>query len=182
MGTMLTHKGVDIFYGYPVVVFNTAILLALNRLVIHRNHAIFVGLVMIVSLIAAHEFGNIRVLGCGANPRHPGFLDLLFQHVDDIWAIRAALAATFTPAPRWPSAVWGIIDFIARTMHIFHQTNQTRLHSILPEPSFFVYLTLPAVAIYLNAQLRKGGYMAGLSVFAVCYIWRIRRWAILGCC
>ena len=58
MGEMLFHKGVDVFAGYPVVIVNTLILLALDRLLIHRNHAIFVGVVMLVSLVVSRRSGT----------------------------------------------------------------------------------------------------------------------------
>jgi hypothetical protein len=168
MGTMLTHKGVDIFYGYPIVVLNTAILLALNRLVIHRNHAIFVGAVMLISLIAAKGSGT-SVFSVAQQ--------ILGSLVFSVYYF-SMLTTYGISVPRWMKlytnaallvGIWGIIDYIARTLHIFNQTNQTRLHSILPEPSFFVYLTLPAVAVYVNAQLRSGGYRVELAIFALCY-------------
>jgi hypothetical protein len=166
---MLFHKVVDVFAGYPIVVANILILLALNRLLIHRNHAIAVGLVMLVSLVAARHSGT-PIFSIVA--QIVGILVFSIYYFSMLTTYRLSV-------PRWMEiytqaalliAVWGIIDLIARTLHIFPQTGQTRLHSILPEPSFFVYLTLPAIGIYLNAHLRQGGYRLELATFLLSYI------------
>ncbi len=169
LSTPWFHKGVDVFYGYPIVVANSAILLVMNRLLIHRNHAMLVGAVMLISLIAAASSGT------------PVFA--IVQQIIGILVFSCYYFSMLTTAgislPRWMAvytraallvAVWGIIDFAGRSLHLLSQTVQTRLHSILPEPSFFVYLTLPAIGIYLSAQLRKGGYGLELAIFLVCYI------------
>jgi O-antigen ligase len=169
MGEMLFHKGVDVFAGYPIVVANTVILLVLNRLLIHRNHAIFVGIVMLVSVVAARHSGT---------PVFSIVAQIIGILVFSIYYF-SMLTTYGLSVPRWIEiyaraalliAIWGIIDFVARTLHIFPQTGQTRLHSILPEPSFFVYLTLPAIGIYLNAHLRQGGYRMELAIFLFTYV------------
>lgn len=169
MAQLLFHRGVDVFAGYPIVVANTAILLALNRLVIHRNHAIFVGLVMLLSLIAARRSGTPAV---SIVAQITGILVFSVYYI-------SMLTTYGLSVPRWLEiytkaavliAIWGIIDLIGRTLHIFPESTQPRLHSILPEPSFFVYLTLPAIGVYLNAQLRKGGYLPELALFLLCYV------------
>ncbi len=154
----LSHRGI-----------HTGILLALNR-TCHSSQPCLAGRPCHAGQPGrVARFGNLRLFGRGADPRHPCLLGLLHQHVDDVRCVRAPLMRLYANTAL-AVAVWGIVDFVARTLHIFHQTNQTRLHSILPEPSFFVYLTLPAIAIYLNAQLRKGGYGIELAIFAVCYV------------
>ena len=169
MGEMLFHKGVDVFAGYPIVVVNTAILLVLNRLLIHRNHAIIVGMVMAVSLVAARSSGT---------PVFSIMAQIVGILVFSIYYF--SMLTTFgLTIPRWLEvytraalliAIWGLIDFVCRKLHIFPETVQSRLHSVFPEPSFFVYLTLPAIGIYLNAHLRRGIYRMELGTFLLCYV------------
>ena len=169
MGEMLFHKAVDVFAGYPVVVANTAILLGLNRLLIHRNHAIFVGLVMLVSLVAARH---------GGTPAISILAQIIGILVFSIYYF-SMLTTYGWSLPRWLRiycqaalliAVWGIIDLIGRRLNILPHTADPRLHSILPEPSFFVFLTLPAIGIYLNTYLRTGGHRLELGIFFLTYV------------
>ena len=49
----IARIGVDIFLGYPIVILNTLLLLLLGRLVIHRTHAIAIGILLATSVLAA---------------------------------------------------------------------------------------------------------------------------------
>ena len=169
MGEMLFHRVVAVFAGYPVVLANTAILMVLNRLLIHRNHAIFVGVVMLVSMVAARHAGT---------PAMSILAQIIGILVFSVYYF-SMLTTYGWSLPRWLRiycqaafliAVWGIIDFIGRTAGILPQNAWPRLHSILPEPSFYVYLTLPAIGLYLNEHLRRGGYRLELGVFFLSYI------------
>ena len=55
---MLTHKGIDIWYGYPIVMVNTVILMAQDRLVMHRHHALVVLAATVISFIASARSGQ----------------------------------------------------------------------------------------------------------------------------
>jgi hypothetical protein len=165
---MIIHKGVDIFWGYPIVVGNTVILLALNRLLIHRNHALFVALVMIISLVASRFSGT---------PLTSIVAQIIGILVFSIYYFSMLTTQGLT-IPQWMKlyvngalilTIWGIIDFIGRKLHVFPETVDPRLHSVFREPSFFVYITLPAISIYLSAQLRRGGYWLELSIFLLAY-------------
>jgi hypothetical protein len=60
--------------------------------------------------------------------------------------------------------------FIARHLHLIPFGRETRLRSIYPEPSLFVYSTLPAFGVYANAYLRDKRYKPELWLFIICYV------------
>lgn len=170
LGVHWFHKGIDIFWGYPILVINAGILLLLNRLLAHRIHAILIGVVTLVSLVASRRSGTpssaiiAQILGVVLFSSY--YLSML-----TVYRVSLPRWITIYSQIAWGIAVWGIIDFIARKVGLFPETiTQPRLHSIFDEPSFFVYLTLPAIGIYLWAHRRKGGYFLELGTFLVSYI------------
>lgn len=169
MGEHWFHKGVDVYYGYPIVLFNTLVLFALNRLLIHRNHAILIAAVTLISVFAARFSGT---------PMSAIVAQIMGIMMFSICYI-SMLTTSGLSLPRWLKiysqaalliAIWGVIDFVARKTNVFPETVQTRLHSVFDEPSFYVYLTLPAIGIYLNEHLRKGGYRWELGIFLLTYV------------
>ena len=167
---MLMHKGIDIFVGYPLVLFNSLILFGQNRLIIHRNHAMAVIAVTVVSFVAS------------ASSDTPGFsiiaqiLGILFFSTYFL----SMLTNFGLSVPRWMQiyanfalgiVILGFITYVARKVHLIPaRPDEMRLRSIFQEPSLFVYLTLPAFGIYANAYLRHRKYKIELSLFFLAYV------------
>lgn len=166
---MLTHKGVDIFYGYPIVVLNTLILMGQDRLVMHRNHAMVVLAATIMSFIASAHSGTsgvsiiAQVLGI-----------LVFSVYFFSMLTNSGLSV-----PRWLQiychfalgiVVLGFALYVARHLHVLPPGRDGRLTSIYQEPSLFVYATLPAFGIYTNAYLRNRIYKLEVCLFFFAYV------------
>jgi len=180
MQVFLFRKGVDIFAGYPIIIVNTAILLALNRLLIHRNHALFAMAVVLVSLVAARRSGTsaaaIVQQIAGALVFSTYYLSMLTTYGLSVprWMNLYTKGALFV-------ASVSIVEYLARTLHAIPQLNDNRLHWPYPEPSFYVYMTLPAIGTYLTAHLREGGgYRLELGIFLVSYIFAQSSLGFLG--
>jgi hypothetical protein len=163
------HKGVDIFVGYPIVLLNTMILFVQGRLVMHRYHALAVLAVTVLSFVAS------------ANSDTPGIA--IIAQVLGILLFSSYFFTMLTnfglSVPRWMQiycqfalaiVILGFIIFILRQLHLMPRGREGRLRSIYPEPSLFVYVTLPAFGIYANAYLRDKKYKLELWIFIIAYI------------
>jgi hypothetical protein len=166
---MLAHKGIDIFFGYPIVVFNTLILLGQDRLIMHRNHAMIVIAAAIISFIASAHSGT-----SGASI----IAQLLGILIFSIYFF-SMLTNFGISVPRWMQiycqfalgiVVLGFAVFIARHLHLLPFGKDGRLKSIYSEPSFFVYATLPAFSIYTHAFLRDHTYKLEVGLFFLAYV------------
>jgi len=170
LAQLLTHKGIDIFVGYPLVLLNSLLLLGQDRLIIHRNHAMAIIALTVVSFIAS------------ANSDTPG-MSIIAQVLGILFFSTYFLSVLTNfglSLPRWIQiythfalgiVILGFVTYIARRLHLMPAApSEMRLRSIFAEPSFFVYLTLPAFGIYANAFLRDRKYKLELSLFFVAYI------------
>lgn len=170
LAQLMMHKGIDIFLGYPLVLLNSLLLLGQDRLIIHRNHAVAVIAVTVVSFVAS------------ANSSTPG-IAIIAQIVGIVFfsTFFLSLLTNFgLSIPRWIQiythfalgiVILGLGIYIARKTHILPaQGAEVRLRSIFAEPSFFVYLTLPAFGIYANAFLRHRKYKLELFLFFLAYV------------
>ena len=166
---MLTHKGIDIFYGYPIVVINTAILLGQDRLILHRHHAIIVVAAAIVSFIASARSGTSGVAIVAQILGILVFSGYFFSMLTNFGL----------SVPRWLQiycqfalgiVVLGFAMFVARHLHVLPPGRDGRLTSIYQEPSLFVYATLPAFGIYTNAFLRDRTYKLEFWLFVLAYV------------
>jgi len=165
---MLAHKGIDIFWGYPVVLVNTLILLGQDRLVMHRHHFAIVLAATVISFIASARSGTsgmaiiAQVLGI-----------LLFSTYFFSMLTNSGLSV-----PRWMQiysqfalgiVILGFAIFIARHLGLMAPGRDGRLTSIYQEPSLFVYSTLPAFGIYVNSWLRDRRYEVEVFLFFIAY-------------
>ena len=166
---MLAHKGVDIFLGYPIVLVNTLILLAQDRLVMHRRHAIIVLAATVISFIASAKSGTS---GISILAQVMGIL--LFSIYFFSMLTNFGLSV-----PRWIHiysqfaigiVLLGFVLWVARHLHLIPMGRDGRLTSIFQEPSLFVYCTLPAFGIYTNAYLRDRSYRLEFWLFFFAYI------------
>jgi hypothetical protein len=166
---LLAHKGIDIWYGYPIVVVNAAILLGQDRLIMHRNHALIVLAATVISFIASAGSGTsgvsiiAQVLGI-----------LLFSVYFFSMLTNSGLSV-----PRWIQiycqfalgiVLLGYAIFVARHLHLLPPGRDGRLSSIYQEPSLFVYATLPAFGIYTNAFLRDRSFKLEMWLFFIAYL------------
>ena len=171
LGEHWFHKGVDIFWGYPLLLANTAILLILNRLLAHRVHAMVIGAVTLISFVASRGGGTPS---SAIIQQIAGILLFSSYFLSMLTVYRVTLPQWIAIYSRmaWLIALWGIFDFILHALSVLPlaKGQDPRLSSIFDEPSFFIYLTLPAVGIYLWSHRRKGGYLLELGTFLLSYI------------
>jgi len=166
---MLAHKGIDIFLGYPIVLFNTLILLGQDRLVMHRHHAIVVLAATVISFIASAGSGTSGVA--------------IIAQVMGILVFSIYFFSMLTnfglSVPRWVQiysqfalgiVVLGFAIFIARHLHLMAPGRDGRLSSIYQEPSLFIYATLPGFGIYANAFLRDRTHKLEVCLFFLAYV------------
>ncbi|MFO1248283.1 MAG: O-antigen ligase family protein [Alphaproteobacteria bacterium] len=165
----LFRAGIDVFAGYPITILNCAILLALGRLVIHKNHAILIALVAATSLLAA-RFSPTPVTSIIAQ-----ILGIVLMSV----CFFSVLLTSGLTVPRWINlyssvafylAVYGILRFIVQHALHLDQEGEQRLKSIFAEPSLFVYTTLPAIGYYLNCWVSERRYGWETLIFLLAYI------------
>ena|GEM_PF-797947 len=166
----VAHAGVDIFLGYPIILLNTFFLFVQDRLIIHRNHAAAIFVVTVISFIAS------------ANSDTPGFA--IIAQIMGILLFSIYFFSLLTnfglSVPRWMQiythcalaiVVIGFITYVGRKLLIApSKAEEFRLRSIFAEPSLFVYLTLPAFGVYVNAFLRYRRYKLEVMLFFLAYV------------
>jgi hypothetical protein len=165
----LARKGIDIFLGYPIVLFNTVILLVQDRLLMHRSHAALILAITVLSFLAS------------ASSATPGIA--IIAQVMGILVFSVYFFSMLTNSglsvPRWMQiycyfalgiVLLGLTIFFASHLHLIPYGRDPRLSSIYQEPSLFVYTTLPAFGIYANAYLRDGRYKPELCLFVLAYL------------
>lgn len=164
------RAGVDVFAGYPIVIFNTLLLLALGRLVIHKWHAIVIGVVALLSMLAAH-FSPTPLTSIIAQIAGISLMSVCYFSV---------LLTSGLTVPRWMNlyanvafllALYGIADNLLfhHFMHV-DPLGEQRLKSIFTEPSLFVYTTLPAIGYYINSWFSERRYGAETLIFLFAYV------------
>ena len=163
------RAGVDVFVGYPLVLLNMLLLLALERLVIHKGHAMVIGAVALISLLAAHF---------SSTPLTSVIAQIAGISVMSIYYFSALLTSGLT-IPRWMNlyssvafylAVYGIVENLARHLLHYDPLSEPRLKSIFAEPSLFIYTTLPAIGYYINAWVSERRYGAEALIFVLAYL------------
>ena len=149
--------------GYLIAIFNSVILLAMNRLSVHRNHVIVIAAITGLSLVGA------RVSGTSGSAI---LVQILGISVMSIYYFSALTNLGPTPT-RWMEmyvflalaiAVLGIVLWPLEVLH-----DDGRLKSIYSEPSFYVYVTLPAVGYCINAYADARRYGPEVLVFLLSY-------------
>ena len=165
---LMAHKGVDIFLGYPIVIVNTMILLSQDRLLLHRYHALAIFVVLMVSL-AASAHSETPAAAIVAQVMGIGLFSVFFFSM---------LTNSGLSVPRWMEiyarlalwlAIWGLIAFVLRILHLIPVNGVLRLRAFYSEPALFVYSTLPAFSLYLSTYLRHKTHKLEVGVFALCY-------------
>ena len=166
---IMGHKGVDIFLGYPIVLVNTAILFVQDRLIMHRRHAAIVLVVAVVSFMASRG---------SSTPGMAIIAQLIGILLFSVYYF-SMLTNFGVSVPRWMQiychfttgvVLLGFVIFIGRHLHLLPAGRDSRLTAFYPEPSLFVYTTLPAFGIYANAYLRDRRYRPEFYLYILAYI------------
>lgn len=151
--------------GYLVVVANSLLLLALNRLHVHRNHLVAICILAAFSLIGSHLAGTpvkatiVQILGISILSIY--FFNALatFGVSTERWMdmyMRISFAVTIFSILVWP---------IQRKFSF----GDPRLHSVFREPSFFIYVMLPALGYCFNRYVSEKRYGVETLVFLLAF-------------
>ena len=163
----IAHGGADVFLGYPLVVLNTLMLAALNRLYIHARHFFVIAGIAVFSAVAA-AIANTPLTAIVAQTLGISLMSVYYFSVLTGFNISLAEWMNIYSRFAFGVALFGVIFFPFQRF-VEPITTAERLHSIFSEPSFFIYLTLPAVGWYFNQWLRTRCFGKDLLVFAASY-------------
>lgn len=159
-------RGNTFFLGYVIVIFNTIVLLTFDRLTIHRNHVIAILVLAGFSLLGASSAGTplnapaSQILGisllsiyffCALTTLGPSLNRWMELYIPGAFAI----------------AVFGLVKWAVGP--VLHLGGDPRLTSIYSEPSYFVYVTLPAVGYCTNLFIDKRRYGWETAIFLLSY-------------
>jgi hypothetical protein len=151
--------------GYIIVILNSLLLLAVNRLNIHRNH--------LLALLALSALGMVSAQLSGT-PLTAPVSQILGISVLSIYFLNAL--ANFNLSPRqWMElymraafalAVFALISWPFISLY----SGDFRLRAIYSEPSFYINATMPAVGYCLNRFIQERVYGREVVVFLLTYI------------
>jgi hypothetical protein len=151
--------------GYAIIIVNTVILLALNRLTIHRNHMLAILILAGFSMAGASSAGT---------PLNAPISQLVGISLLSIYFF-SALTILGPSLIRWMEiymraafamALIGLVKWAIG--HVLH-TGDPRLTAIYSEPSFYVYVTLPALSYCINRFAKEKRYGWETLIFLVSY-------------
>lgn len=151
--------------GYLIVLFNCLLLLLLDALIIHNNH--------LLALLILGIFGAIGAQLSGA-PLSGPISQILGISVMSIYFL-SALTGFGLPLSRWmelymrAAFYWAVFALLAWPV-ITWMTGDNRLRALYSEPSFYIYVTLPAVGYCVTRFVRERLYGKETLVFLLSYI------------
>jgi len=151
--------------GYIIVIFNSLLLLTLNRLRAHRNHMLALLVLSAFSFVGAQLSGTpltapaSQILGISVLSIYffnaLTNLDFSLRQWMELY-IRIAFALAIFALITWPAMSLLTQDF--------------RLRAIYTEPSFYVNATMPAVGYCLNRFIQERRYGWETVVFILSYL------------
>ena len=155
----------SVLLGYLVIIANCLILLTLDRLSIHRNHLIAILTITGFSLIGAHFAGTaisaIIVQSLGITVTSVYYFSALTN-----FGISLSRWMEMYVRMAFLLAILGIIGWvIARILHV----GDGRLVAIYSEPSYYIFLTLPAVGYCINRYVGERQYGWEVLIFLLTY-------------
>ena len=151
--------------GYAIVLINALVLLPFDQLIIHRNHMLAIVALGAFSLIGIHVAGT---------PLKAPVSQILGISVLSVYFL-SALTSFGLPLSRWMDlymraaflmTVFGLVIWPLSVL----STGDMRLHAIYSEPSFFVYVTLPAVGYCINCYVSERRYGWESLIFLLSYV------------
>jgi hypothetical protein len=161
---VVVHVGIDIMLAYPVVICNTLLLLFLERLKVHRNHLIA------ILVLFGFSYLGMRV---SSTPLHSVLSQVVGISVMSIYYF-TALTTFGLPLKRWIESYVALAFYVAVIGLILWPAGglflDPRLKSIYAEPSFFIYMTLPALGYCLNLYLSRRQYGKETAIFTLTYL------------
>lgn len=151
--------------GFTIVILNSLLLLSLDKLALHRNHFLALMGLLTFSVIGARLSGTpftapvSQILGIGVMSVY--FLSVLtgFGVSLSRWMelyMRAAFALAV-----FALIVWPLVTVL---------TGDPRLRAIYSEPSFYIYVTLPAVGFCITSFVQERRYALESAIFVLSYI------------
>lgn len=152
--------------GYAIVILNVLALLALDRFRVHRNH--------LLAICALAGFTTIGALTSGTPLNAPAsqiagisLLSVYFFCV--LTVLGQSLVRWMEMYMRVAFAV-AIIGLAKWAVGFGLQVSDTRLTSLYSEPSYFIYITLPAFGYCANLFARERRYGGETLVFLLSYV------------
>lgn len=149
--------------GYAIAILNSIILIALDRLSIHRNHMVVIFAIAVFSMAGAHVSG---VSNSVMLPQLLGITVLSVYYFSVLMALGFTLER-WMEMYIWPALAIAIIGIVLWPMVLLH--GDGRLTSIYSEPSFYVYVTLPAVGYSINSYINSRRHGLEALIFLVSY-------------
>lgn len=150
--------------GYAIAILNSVPLLAMNRLSIHRKHMFVIFAIAAFSLVGAH------VSGLSSSVMLAQLLGITVLSVY-YFSVILTLGLTLERWMElyiWPAVTVAAIGIILWPLHAIQGGG--RLTSIYSEPSYYVYVTLPAVGYCINAYVKNRRYGPEVLIFLLSYV------------
>lgn len=162
------HVGIDIFLGYPVILLNCGVLLVLDRLAIHRDHAIVIGAIALTSLIASH-FSPTPLTSILAQIAGICIMSIYYFSILTTSGLTVLKWMDLYARISFYLAIFALAEYVLR--HVVHYGgDEQRLKAFFPEPSLFIYTTLPAIGYYINSWAMNRRYGIEALIFVLAYI------------
>jgi hypothetical protein len=157
----VANAGLDVMLGYPVILINSLILLVFDRLKIHRNHLIAILVLIGFSLLGMRQ---------SPTPINAVFSQVLGIGVLSVYYFSALTTFGLT-VPQWIEVYIRVAFAVAIVGLLFWPVfADHRLKAFYAEPSFYVYMTLPALGYCLNTYLSDRRYGLEALIFILSYI------------
>ena len=156
----------SVMLGYLIILPNTLLLLALDRIAIHRHH--------LIAILAVAGFSLIGACLAGTELK-PIIMQVAGITVTSVYYFNA-LTNFGISLSRWMQmyvrvafiiALFGILIWIAARLL---QVGDGRLAAIYLEPSHYIFLTLPAVGYSIGRFIAQRRYGWESAVFTLTYV------------
>jgi O-antigen ligase len=151
--------------GFVIVMFNSVLLLALDGLIIHRKH--------IIALLALAAFGAVGAEVAGT-PFGGPVSQILGISLLSVYFF-SALTCFGLSLLRWMELYMRAAFYLAVVAVLAWPvvtvlSGDSRLHAPYSEPSFYIYVTLPALGFCVNCFIQDRRYGPEILVFLLSYI------------
>jgi len=161
--------------GYVVVILNSLILLAANHFAIHRTHMAAILALAAFSIIGARSAGTpftavaSQILGISV-------LSIYFLNAVTSFEVSATRWMELYMRAAFYLAVFSLVTWPA----VVVISGDPRLRGLYSEPSYYVYVTLPAVSYCINRYVKDRRYGTETLVFLLSYAFADSALGFLG--
>jgi hypothetical protein len=151
--------------GYAVALFNSLLLIALDRLAIHRNHLLTLLAIASFSFVVSQSSGTsstaIMAQIAGITVMSVYYFSVItHSRITPLQWMEMYLRVAFGLAVL-ALLIWPMVTA---------KTGDPRLRAIYSEPSYYIYMTLPAVGYCIDAYVRERRYVLESLVFLLTYL------------